>query len=56
MERFSHAAKDATRFLDNILDASSFPSERYTEVTRKTRPISLGIMGLADTLALLELL
>ena len=38
----------ATRFLDNTIDANFFPDGLIDNATKKTRPIGLGIMGLAD--------
>jgi ribonucleoside-diphosphate reductase alpha chain len=40
----------ATRFLDDIIDASRFPLERQAEQARGSRRIGLGITGLADAL------
>lgn len=35
-------------YLDLIPDASTFPTKRITESVRQSRPIGLGLMGLAD--------
>jgi len=40
----------ATRFLDDIIDASRFPLERQAEQALGSRRIGLGITGLADAL------
>lgn len=46
-------AKAATRFLDNLIDVSGYPTPDYEKVAKETRPIGLGLMGLADTLILM---
>ena len=44
---------DAVRLLDNVHDASAFPSAMHAQTARASRRIGLGITGLADTLAML---
>lgn len=39
---------DAVRFLDNCIDISGYPTPAYKQIAQETRPIGLGIMGLAD--------
>ncbi len=50
-DRFREAIHDAVVFLDNLIDASRYPSEEIGGATRRTRKIGLGVMGLADLLA-----
>lgn len=46
---------DAVRLLDNVYEASAFPSTVHADTARASRRIGLGITGLADTLAMLGL-
>jgi ribonucleoside-diphosphate reductase alpha chain len=43
----------STEFLDDILDANEFPHPDITTAARLTRKLGLGVMGWADTLALM---
>jgi ribonucleotide reductase alpha subunit len=47
------AARTALRFLDDILDRNTFPHPDITAAALLTRKLGLGVMGWADTLALL---
>ncbi len=49
-EKLDRTARLATRFLDNVVDASRFPLNEITEATRANRKIGLGVMGWAELL------
>lgn len=52
-EKLERIARLATRYLDYVLDHNSFPDPAITRVAQATRKLGLGVMGWADTLALL---
>jgi ribonucleoside-diphosphate reductase alpha chain len=53
--RLELTVRQAIRFLDDILDANTFPDPRITVAAQYTRKLGLGVMGWADALALMEI-
>ena len=54
LDAIGHLARDAVRFLDNIVDLSTYPLEAQANQAHATRRIGLGITGLADALIMLN--
>lgn len=52
VEALLETVRIMTRFLDSIIDVSGYPTARYEERALYYRPLGLGIMGLADALAM----
>jgi ribonucleoside-diphosphate reductase alpha chain len=49
-EQLAETVWSGVRFLDNVIDAADHPLAEINEMTRRTRRIGLGVMGLARTL------
>jgi ribonucleoside-diphosphate reductase alpha chain len=48
--RLANVARTAARFLDGVISVSEYPVGKIQEVTLKSRPVGLGVMGFADLL------
>jgi ribonucleoside-diphosphate reductase alpha chain len=47
-EKLSFTVSHGVRLLDNVVDCNQYPLPKIEEMSRKTRRIGLGVMGLAD--------
>lgn len=54
-ERLREAIFDAVVFLDNVIEANCYPFPEIEAATRRTRKIGLGIMGLAELFARVDI-
>lgn len=55
LRRLSEVMSIATRFMDNVVDASWFPVAEVSRAVRDHRRIGIGAVGWAETLALLSI-
>lgn len=46
--KLAETVRTAVRFLDNVVDVNHYPIDKIKQISRQTRKIGLGIMGLAD--------
>ena len=54
-KRLGEVAKVAVRFMDDTVEAASFPVEKITEMVKNVRRLGIGVCGWADCLAELEI-
>ena len=54
-EALATSIQVGVRFLDNVIDANTYPLAEIGRMTRETRKIGLGVMGWADALVALEI-
>ncbi len=52
-ERLRATARLGVRFLDDVIEVNRYPTPEVERATKQTRKIGLGVMGLAELLALL---
>ncbi len=52
-ERLAATVRLAIRFLDDVIDVNRYPIPEVAEATLRTRKVGLGVMGLAEFLAIL---
>jgi len=53
-DELERVTRIAVRFMDNVVDVSTYPIPEIEEATKKTRKLGLGIMGLHDLLIQLK--
>lgn len=49
-DAYREVVHTCTRFLDNVIEVNKYPLREIAEMSRMTRRIGLGVMGLADAL------
>ncbi len=49
-DKLAITTKNAVRFLDNLIDASPYPTKEVEDAVKLTRKIGVGVMGFADVL------
>ena len=48
--KYERTIRNAVRFLDNVISINHYPVPEIKDVTTRTRPVGLGVMGFADLL------
>ena len=54
-KKLKHYTRLCTRFTDNVIDLSMYPTDDYRQAALQTRNIGIGMMGLADVLIKLNI-
>ena len=54
-DKFKNLIQHSIRFIDNMITVNKLPFEKISEITKSTRSVGLGIMGLADCLYILKI-
>jgi ribonucleoside-diphosphate reductase alpha chain len=52
--RFARVVQTAMRMLDNVIDINFYPSDRAKASNLRHRPVGLGLMGLSDLMAQMD--
>jgi ribonucleoside-diphosphate reductase alpha chain len=55
-ELFEFAIRLSVRFLDSVISKNSYPITEIQDVSNKSRPVGLGVMGLADHFMINEMI
>lgn len=53
-ERLSQVTRMSIRFLDNVIEANTYPLPMIEEMVKGNRKVGLGVMGFADMMILLQ--
>lgn len=54
-DEFKKAIRTAIQFLDDVIDANTFPTPDFAKWAKDNRPVGLGLMGFADLLLKMKL-
>ena len=54
-DKFKTIIQYSIRFIDNMITVNKLPFEKISQITKSTRSVGLGIMGLADCLYILKI-